>query len=101
MTLKQLLIACAENDSKRARTAAIQWAAALYPRRGIISLEQVARLFGDEELDRELKSLDESLFRPGKHAWNGERLADCARRLQTARRAQSPPDTADLGLYPQ
>jgi BatD DUF11 like domain len=100
-TLKQLLIACTENDAKRARTAAIQWAGALYPLQGVTSLEHAARVFGDADLDRELKSLDESLFSPGKHAWNGDGLADCARRLQTTRRAHGTPETEELGLYPR
>lgn len=100
-TLKQLLIACAENDAKRARTAVIHWAGALYPLEGVTSLEHAARMFRDSDLDRELRALDESLFSPGKHTWSGERLADCARRLQTTRRGPSTSETGDLGLYPR
>lgn len=99
--LKQLLIACARNDASGARAAVIRWAAALAPGRGIVSLDQVSQLFQDQELDRELTSLNTGLYRPGTTGWVGEPLAGCARRLQTTRRTSRASGTDQLGLYPQ
>jgi hypothetical protein len=100
-TLKQLLTACAANDASGARAAVIRWAASLDPKHGIVSLDQVSGLFSDEELNSELKALNASLYRPGTHPWEGDTLARCARRLQTARRTPPRPSTERLSLYPQ
>lgn len=99
--LKLLLTACAANDARAARSAAIRWAATLDSARGIVSIDQVAGMFDDDELNRELESLNASLYRSGISTWEGERLAQCARRLHTARRQPPGPGAQQLGLYPQ
>lgn len=100
-TFKRVLTACASNDAPVARQAVIEWAAALAPAHGIVSLDQVSRLFGDADLDRELETLNASLYRPGSQGWVGESLAVCARRLQAAHHESRAPGTEQLRLYPQ
>lgn len=97
---KRLLAACAANDASGARTALIDWAAALEPARGIVSLEQVSQLLADDELDRQLEILNASLYRPGNQEWTGEPLAGCARRLQKTQHTSRTPESGQLRLYP-
>ncbi|MEZ5501363.1 MAG: BatD family protein [Halioglobus sp.] len=109
---RELLAACAAGNASAARAALLQWAAALHPAAGPVSLERVGRQFGDEELRQQLEQLDASLYRPrqerprqekpGRGDWSGERLADCARRLRAGHKNNAnSPVGGPLELYPQ
>ncbi len=97
---KKLVTACANGDPAGARAAVIAWANAFNPDAPAVSLEQVARQFGDEEFARELKQLDARLYSPDQGNWAGSSLADCARRLRGGDRHATKSDTEELRLYP-
>jgi hypothetical protein len=97
---KKLVTACANGDPAGARAAVIAWANAFKPDAPAVSLEQVARQFGDEEFAREVKQLDARLYSPDQGNWAGSSLADCARRLRGGDRHATKSDTEELRLYP-
>ncbi|MEZ5572456.1 MAG: BatD family protein [Halioglobus sp.] len=97
---KQLLLACAAGNAPEARAACVSWANALAPERKIVSLEQVAELFRDQDLTAQLTSLDATLYRPESATWVGDALADCARRMRRHHDGQRPDASEQLKLYP-
>jgi hypothetical protein len=98
---KQLLGACTQGQAASARAALIDWAGIFLPGTGAVSLDEVARQFGDAELTRELEFLDASLYRPGTDNWAGDSLAACLRRLRTEYFRTRPASEKALQLYPQ
>jgi len=98
--LRRLLAACASGNASGARTAMVAWTAALVPGKTVVSLDQVAAVFADQELTRELDALNASLYRPDSGSWSGGALGDCVRRLRRLHNGKNTGATEPLQLYP-
>lgn len=96
---KQLLAACASDQAARARTALINWGAALAGDRRLNTLASVAGLFADDALSREIDALERALFSSKPSPWSGAGLAAAAERLHRDWRRQEP-EPESLALYP-
>ena len=97
---KQLLAVCADNNAALTRGAIIDWIAAFTPKASPVSLDEVAKLLGDEEFTREIDRLDTCLYSSDQDHWDGTSLADCLRRLRRAS-GHGGDETAELiKLYP-
>ena len=97
---KQLLAVCADNNAARTRGAIIDWAAACTPTASPVSLDEVAKLLGDEEFTREIDTLDTCLYSSDQDHWDGTSLADCLRRLRRASGHRDDETTEPIKLYP-
>jgi hypothetical protein len=97
---KQLLAVCADNNAARARGAIIDWAAAFTPKASPVSLDEVAKLFGDEEFTREIDTLDTCLYSSDQDHWDGTSLAGCLRRLRRAGGHEGDETAEPIKLYP-
>ena len=97
---KQLLAVCADNNAARTRSAIIDWAAAFTPEASPVSLNEVAKLLGDEEFTREINTLDTCLYSSEQDNWNGTSLADCLRRLRRAGGNGGTKMEEPIKLYP-
>ena len=97
---KQLLAVCADNNAARTRGAIIDWAAACTPTASPVSLDEVAKLLGDEEFTREIDRLDTCLYSSDQAHWDGTSLADCLRRLRRASGHGGNETAEPIKLYP-
>jgi hypothetical protein len=97
---KQLLAVCADNNAARTRGAIIDWIAAFKPKASPVSLDEVAKLLGDEEFTREIDTLDTCLYSSDQDHWDGTNLADCLRRLRRASGHRDDETTEPIKLYP-
>ncbi len=97
---KQLLASCADNNATQTRSAIIDWAGAFMPRTSAVSLDDVAKLFADEEFTREVNTLDNYLYNSNQESWDGAYLAECLRRLRRESRLEDSATTRNLTLYP-
>ena len=97
---RELLAACAKNDSLQARAAMIAWTAALTGAAAAPTLDKVARQFGDDRLQRELDILDASLYSSGSGSWVGTGLAEHVQTLRAQYRQNKSEPTTSLKLYP-
>ncbi len=97
---KTLVAACAAGDAAGARSAVIAWTAAVSPDTTAVSLDQVARHFGDVDFTRELERLDARLYSPGQDHWTGSGLADGVRRLRGGHASGTANKEEELRLYP-
>jgi len=66
-----------------------------------VSLEEVARQFTDEELTREINTLNTCLYSANQNNWSGTGLADCLRRLRRAGGNGNIGVTEQIRLYPK
>lgn len=98
---KQLLAAGMAGDATAVRGAVIDWAASMRPEAPPVSLEQVDRMFRDDELSRELKLLDSQLYSPEQDNWSGNSLTDCVRRLRSASHKANSQSAEHIRLYPE
>ena len=98
---KQLLAACVTADALRVRAALIDWTAALFPHCAIVSLDQVATVFDDKELNTSLAKLNASLYSSASSDWEGAALADSVRQLRNQRKIAAANRQPALQLYPQ
>ena len=92
--------ACSGSISSHARQAIVEWCAALFPSAGIVSLDQVAAVFHDTELDKELERLNAALYARTASDWNGANLAQLAQRLRKRQLAAANRTDETLALYP-
>jgi hypothetical protein len=99
--LKDLLSACAGGNATDARRAIITWAASLSPVTTPVSLNEVARQFGDKEFTREITALDACLYSPDQSNWDGTGLANCVRRLRKVVENGDTDNVEQLRLYPE
>ena len=97
---KQLLAVCADNNAARTRGAIIDWIAAFKPKASPVSLDEVAKLLGDEEFTQEIDTLDTCLYSSDQDHWDGTNLADCLRRLRRASGHGDNETTEPIKLYP-
>ena len=97
---KQLLAVCADNNAARTRGAIIDWIAAFKPKASPVSLDEIAKLLGDEEFSREIDTLDTCLYSSDQDHWDGTSLADCLRRLRRASGHGDDETTEPIKLYP-
>lgn len=97
---KTLLAACSTGSAAHARSALIEWCASARPDRHVTSLDQVRSLIDDEELHRELESLDAALYGGREVHWRGNDLALAAKRLRKALRQDHDATDKTLTLYP-
>jgi hypothetical protein len=97
---KQLLAVCADNNAARTRGAIIDWIAAFKPKASPVSLDEVAKLLGDEEFTQEIDTLDTCLYSSDQDHWDGTSLADCLRRLRRASGHGDDETTEPIKLYP-
>ena len=98
---KQLLAACRDNNAAQTRCAIVTWTGTLYPKAAAVSLEEVARQFTDEELTREINTLNTCLYSANQNNWSGTGLADCLRRLRRAGGNGNIGVTEQIRLYPK
>jgi hypothetical protein len=98
---KQLQAACTSGAAVHARQAMIDWAAALYPQRQPVSLEQVAELFDDEVLNGEIANLNAALYGRGGTNWQGSSLLERAKALRSEHRQRLKNTEEPLSLYPR
>ena len=98
---KQLLAACINGDALQARAALIDWAAALFPHYAIVSLDQVATAFDNQELSLALAKLNASLYSSASTSWEGAVLADSVRQLRNQHKIAAGNRQQALQLYPQ
>ena len=98
---KQLLAVCADNNAARTRGAIIDWIAAFKPKASPVSLDEVAKLLGDEEFTREIDRLDTCLYSSDQDHWDGTSLADCLRRLRRASGHGGDETAEPIKLYPK
>ena len=97
---KQLLAVCADNNAARTRGAIIDWIAAFKPKASPVSLDEVAKLLGDEEFTREIDTLDTCLYSSDQDHWDGTSLADCLHRLRRASGHGGDETAEPIKLYP-
>ena len=97
---KQLLAVCADNNAARTRGAIIDWIAAFKPKASPVSLDEVAKLLGDEEFSREIDTLDTCLYSSDQDHWDGTSLADCLHRLRRASGHGGDETAEPIKLYP-
>jgi hypothetical protein len=97
---KQLLAVCADNNAALTRGAIIDWIAAFKPKASPVSLDEVAKLFEDEEFTREIDTLDACLYSSDQDNWVGINLADCLRRLRRASEHGGNETAEQIKLYP-
>ncbi|TXS92790.1 protein BatD [Parahaliea maris] len=98
---KQLMAACASNQSAAARQALQAWGASLFPGEAGPHLKTLRQQAGSEELDQALDALEQALFAPGGVPWEGASLAHCVTRLRPELRKAGNARTPDgLTLYP-
>jgi hypothetical protein len=97
---KQLLAVCADNNAARTRGAIIDWIAAFKPKASPVSLDEVAKLFEDEEFTREIDTLNTCLYSSDQDHWDGTSLADCLRRLRRAGGNEGAKTGERIKLYP-
>jgi len=97
---KSLLQACANGQALQARSAIVNWTAALASRPGLASTAQVTSTFEDPALTAAIDALNAALYSSQQSSWDGSELAEAARRLRSQHR--SPPRTQGqpLQLYP-
>lgn len=97
-----LLAACANNNAAQARQALIAWTARLVPQAQPVSLAQAGAALADTAMDAALDALNSALYSTAAAAWNGDALAQCARKLRKEwphRRRDTA--TQELSLYPR
>ena len=99
-TYKNLLAACGSDQATQARQWLIRWAAALARQPGLSSLAEVSNLFGDKDLERQLKALEESLYGREQGNWQGRELAQTVQRLRQQWQDKRATDTELPPLYP-
>ena len=97
---RKLLKACQLNNALATREALLNWAASREDGAVRPTLGSLASALGDGQLSRELETLEAGLYSTRSHAWRGEALADCLKRVrnrldENARRAP------ELSLYPR
>ena len=97
---KQLTAACAAGTAEHARQALINWAAVVFPQAGIVSLDQVGRVFNDEPLHQELARLNRSLFSEPPMPWDGTELNRIVKQLRSTQAGGTSADDSRLQLYP-
>jgi hypothetical protein len=97
---KQLLAVCADNNAARTRGAIIDWIAAFKPKASPVSLDEIAKLLGDEEFSREIDTLDTCLYSSDQDHWDGTSLADCLHRLRRASGHGGDETAEPIKLYP-
>jgi BatD DUF11 like domain len=97
---KQLLAVCASNQAVPARAALIRWTAALAGDETLTTLAAVAGVFPDEALQREIDSLERSLFSGSPSEWNGASLATEVKRLHKQAQQRESAQDESLTLYP-
>jgi hypothetical protein len=98
---RELLAACSGNDPRRARQALVRWSAALHSRPGLTSLAQAATAHADPAMSAALEALNIALYSGRASAWDGDSLAQAARRLRASHRAEDRREPPSLQLYPQ
>jgi len=98
---KSLLQACGSGQALQARSAIINWTAALTAQTGLASTAQVTSIFNDPALNAAVDALNAALYSSEQSSWNGDELAEAARRLRSQHRKASRPDSQPLQLYPQ
>lgn len=98
---KELVSACEQASTARARAAVIAWAATFKPGSAAVSLEQVGHELGDEQFSQQLEKLDAALYRSGDSSWDGSALATSAQRVRAEHaNASKSNETASIQLYP-
>jgi hypothetical protein len=98
---KSLLQACASGQPLPARSAIVSWTAALTSRPGLASMAQVGSIFEDPALDTAIDALNAALYSSGQSTWDGNALAEAARKLRSQHRKAAPVKDQPLQLYPQ
>ncbi|MFT4520784.1 MAG: hypothetical protein ACI9JM_003192 [Halioglobus sp.] len=98
---KKLLAACKQNNAPATRAAAIAWGIALTGNNKLTSLDNVADIFSDADLGKELAALDASLYSTDANSWQGESLGSCVTPLrETFVRSSKNKKGEALRLYP-
>ncbi len=97
---KQLLAACSTDNAVFARRGIIDWCDALFPGRGVHSLEGVSSLFADPDLTTELGELNRQLYREDSGSWTGGALGQIVQQLRKKQRTARSGADQKLQLYP-
>lgn len=97
---KSLLQACASGQALQARSAIINWAAALASRPGLTSTAQVTSTFEDPALTTAIDALNTALYSSQQSSWDGSELAEAAKRLRSQHRSAPRSEGQPLQLYP-
>lgn len=98
---KQLLAACATQNTLQTRQRMIEWTATLFPERHIHSLDQVNAIFSDRELRSTLNKINDSLYSPQDQGWDGEHLSILVKGLRQSHSSRRNNLVPELRLYPQ
>jgi hypothetical protein len=98
---KSLLLACSNGQALQARSAIVSWTAALTSRPGLASMAQVSSNFEDPALNTAIEVLNAALYSSEQSQWDGNALAEAARKLRSEHRKGPPPEGPPLQLYPQ
>ena len=72
--LKQIEIACIENNPQKAQTALLSWAQGMWPTANIRHLQDIHAQIHQEELKIELLKLSEILYAKNQDQWRGAQL---------------------------
>ena len=98
---KALLQACADGQALQARTALINWAAAVSSHPGMSSVAEVKTLFEDPRMNAAIDALNASLYSSAQAPWDGDELAASAREIRARQGKTSGREESPLQLYPQ
>lgn len=97
---KSLLATCASDQPAAARSALINWAAALADDPAITSLQAAVKALDSDELAAEAERLERALYGSDAQAWQGQRLRAIVEHLHARRNKDRPEQEARLRLYP-
>jgi hypothetical protein len=98
---KQLVAACATQNTLQARNGIIRWSVALFPDQNIHSLDQVKQALNDAELTQELSQIEGKLYGQANTGWRGEGLIEVVKRLRKTTSISRSSQTDTLQLYPR
>ena len=98
---KELLAACSSGDPRQARRAVVRWSAALHSRPQLTSLAQAGAAHDDPAMTAALDAMNAALYGSKPSSWEGNTLAEAARRVRSQHRGKVEREEPSLQLYPQ